>query len=492
MVTSGVMAQLEEEWSRLHSEKIALSGQITRQQVMERLIDQAAFDGKRHRTAYRELQHQAAKKRRLWPLRKTIAAYTDEVFRLLPCWLASPESVSALFPPERFFDLVLFDEASQCFAERGLPALTRAGQFVIAGDSRQLRPSDLYRIRWVDGSEEEPDAEAESLLDLVSMRFRSIQLCGHYRSRSPELMEFSNRHFYGDRLRIIPDAQVLEVGQRAITVERVDGIWENQVNRLEAERVVERVMETLDQRPTEDIGVITFNHPQQELIMELLDHAFTGRQMSWPPTLIVKNIENVQGDERDTIIFSIGYGPSPDGRLRLNFGSLNSEGGGNRLNVAITRARRQIHVVTSISADQIRLRDGMSEGPALLRAWLEYAGQVAAGGHPVPAIRSATMPAPVEAVSLMRIMTAYSGGLPSLSGAETLPFRGPLLLVRTRDGNHRAMLTDDADYLQMEDPAYYHLILPQRLKDLAWASHMLYSRNYWHDRDRVTGFWLNP
>mgnify|MGYP003349153301 FL=1 len=142
------------------------------------MTDDIAYNRLHNMITYRDLDHQVTKKKRLWPLRKTISEFSNGLFRVIPCWLASPESVSALFPLERNFDLVVFDEASQCFPEQGLPAIARGKQVVIAGDSRQLKPSDFYRLRW-DAGEDDPDLDSESLLDLAGRRFPHIRLQGH-------------------------------------------------------------------------------------------------------------------------------------------------------------------------------------------------------------------------------------------------------------------------------------------------------------------------
>src|SRR5690606_4328566 len=150
-------------------------------------------------------------------------------------WMASPESVSAIFPMESMFDLVIFDEASQCFAERGIPAMYRGKQILVAGDAQQLRPSELYQVRWVDEDIDSPDAEVESLLDLAARYLPTVHLQGHYRSKSLELMEFSNRHFYEQRLRLLPDRKIMNMENAPIVYHKVDGVWENQTNEPRSE-----------------------------------------------------------------------------------------------------------------------------------------------------------------------------------------------------------------------------------------------------------------
>ena len=164
MVSSGVVEQLDEELQQLLITKRTLSRDISLLRIRERITDDLVFNRLNNLVTYRDLQQQVTKKRKVWPIRKLIAEFSEEVFRLMPCWLASPESVSAVFPMVKYFDLVIFDEASQCYTERGIPAMARGKQVVIAGDPMQLRPSDFYQVRW---GEQDEMVEMDSLLDFA-------------------------------------------------------------------------------------------------------------------------------------------------------------------------------------------------------------------------------------------------------------------------------------------------------------------------------------
>src|SRR5690606_17256617 len=203
-----------------------------------------------------------------------------ELLRLVPCWLASPEAVSAIFPMKEIFDLVIFDEASQCFAERGIPAMYRGRQVVIAGDAKQLRPFELYQVRWEEEDEDEPDTEVDSLLELAERYLEGVSLQGHYRSRSPELIDFSNRHFYDGNLRQLPDRHLLNRNEPAIRYLKVDGVWESNRNQVEAEAVVNQVFQLLSEHPDLELGVVTFNAEQQYLILDLLEMEAAKRQVT--------------------------------------------------------------------------------------------------------------------------------------------------------------------------------------------------------------------
>src|SRR5690606_17441635 len=281
----------------------------------------------------------------------------------------------ALFPLAPLFDLVVFDESSQCYAERGLPALLRGKQMVVAGDSQQLQPYDLYQVR-MQAEEEGIAMETASLLGLVSKYFKTYTLENHYRSQSQSLIEFSIRHFYDHRLNILPDRETLNAGTPSFEFIKVEGVWERQTNREEAEQVIEQLrLLNSSQRPPE-IGVVTFNYYQMELILDLIAE---DENLSQATTIHVKNIENVQGDEFDIVVFSTGYARNREGRFTANFGLLARSGGENRLNVAITRAKQKVILVTSLSVGDFSEGQLQNPGIKLLRDYLRYVEEIAKG-----------------------------------------------------------------------------------------------------------------
>lgn len=331
---------------------------------------------------YQDMVRIAGQKRK-WSVPKFMGRYGYELSHGIRIWLMTPEAVSETLPLDiGAFDLLVFDEASQMFAERGIPAIYRSKRTVVAGDHKQLRPSALGRGR-LSYDDDEDVIENGSLLDLARSRYISVLLNYHYRSESSPLIAFSDRAFYGGRLLVSPDA---EPSEAAIEVIRTEGVWEERTNTIEAERAVSLLKEVLSSRKgSETVGVIAFNIHQMNLISDLLeaecarDKAF-GRLISEEEArrengedvgLFVKNVESVQGDERDIIIFSVGYAKGSDGKFVRRFGWLNSDGGANRLNVAITRARKKIYILQSFDPEE--LGDADSSGPGLLRRYLEYA-----------------------------------------------------------------------------------------------------------------------
>jgi hypothetical protein len=325
----------------------------------------------------------------------------DPLFDLCPVWMVSPETAAQLFPREPVFDVVLFDEASQCRLEEALPVLTRGRRVVIAGDPKQLPPTRFFESAVSQSEDEEAETDQElfeqqqgEVEDLLAaalgLEIEQCYLDVHYRSRHAELIGFSNEHFYGSRLQPIPGRA--PAPRAPVTLHRVGGTYEKRRNEAEADRVCEIVRELLGREEPPSIGIACFNLPQRELILEKLDELAEqdpdfGRRLAAARTrtgagsfqgLFVKNLENVQGDERDHIIISTTYGPDTKGKFYRRFGPLGMAGGGRRLNVLVTRARDEVHLVTSIPPESYRslapLEAGQTPGGAwLLFAYLKYA-----------------------------------------------------------------------------------------------------------------------
>ena len=345
--------------------------------------------------------YQISKKQKYWPIRKTMEEYKDFIFKLFPCWLLSPDNVSSLLPLEKnLFDLVIFDEASQVFIESTIPAIYRGKNVVVAGDSKQLRPSTTFMKRYLGGDPElqedysvQAALEVESLLDLAVARYSSANLTYHYRSRHQELIDFSNHAFYNTSLQIAPNLSKNKTS-RPIERYRVNGKWIDRKNTAEAKKIVELLKNIFETRKNnESIGIITFNADQQTCIADMIDKECSKdaefrsamlkekirMENGEDTSIFIKNLENVQGDERDIIIFSIGYAENELGRVYTNFGSLSAEGGENRLNVAITRAKTKIIVVTSIEPEALKVETSKNLGPKLLKKYLAYVRAVAKG-----------------------------------------------------------------------------------------------------------------
>ena len=449
-----------------------LSQEMTLLKSRERTYQDLEFNRLKNLVSYRDLKHEVKKKKRIWPLRKIISEYQEEVFKLIPCWMTSPESASAIFPMTQCFDLVIFDEASQCFAERGIPTIYRAKQIVIAGDSKQLKPLDLYQVRWSNKETDHPDLEVDALLDLAQRYLPKYYLQGHYRSRHLELIEFSNIHFYNNKLQMLPDISSINSSKAPITYLQVKGIWDKNTNLIEAEKVVEMTAQLRRNEPEKNIGIITFNSPQKELIQELLESRMGDLSYR---DVFIKNIENIQGDERDIIIFSVAYAPDQTGLLQMKFGSLNDVGGENRLNVAITRAKEKIILVTSIHPDQLNTSKSKNKGPKLLQSYLKFALDV-----------STKKWSPAEEKPLIfnqnwylknQLATCINQLKLDVGVAHNYPFSD--LILKNKEHAIGIINTDDERYFNSKSSKESYIYNTQLLNQRNWPNISFHSREFW-------------
>ncbi|MEV6841981.1 AAA domain-containing protein [Actinoplanes sp. NPDC051411] len=319
-------------------------------------------------------------------VRELIARTRATVLALKPCFLVSPLSVSQYLPSDLRFDVAIIDEASQVTPADAIAAIYRSGALIVAGDDRQLPPTSFFdhALAVEDEPAETDVTDFPSILQLAKAcgSFRGLPLTWHYRSRHESLIGYSNREFYHGRLTTFPSA----TGTEGIEVFAVKGVYRRSNGRdnpVEAQRVAERVAHHFATRPDQSLGVVTFSIAQAEAIERAVDLAGLG-DLHGDDRLrgfFVKSLESVQGDERDVMIFSIGYGFDDAGKISANFGPLNRPNGWRRLNVAITRARSRIEIVTSIRARDIP--DSDNEGVRMLAGYLDYAERGAPVTHPV-------------------------------------------------------------------------------------------------------------
>lgn len=334
------------------------------------------------------LKRECEKRARQKPVRTLLEQIPNLVPILKPCFLMSPLSVAQYLPADSTpFDLIIFDEASQIPVWDAIGVIARGKQLIVVGDPKQMPPTNFFQKGENENDDETFDdtEDLESILDeCLAAGIHSTHLNWHYRSRHESLIAFSNHHYYEDRLYTFPAARNTEkLGIRFEFVK--DGIYDRKATRTnskEAEALVNYIFDRLKHANGQyrSIGVVTFNQAQKDLIEDLIE-----KERSKHPTLesyfsetleeplFVKNLENVQGDERDVILFSIGYAPDINGKFLMNFGPLNRQGGERRLNVAITRAKEQVVVFSSIHADQIELSRTKAVGAAHLKHFLDYA-----------------------------------------------------------------------------------------------------------------------
>lgn len=321
---------------------------------------------------------------RMMPLRRLFDSIPNLLRMLFPCMLMSPISVAQYIDPKfPKFDLVIFDEASQLPTSEAVGAIARGNSVVVVGDPKQLPPTTFFASNRVD--EENLDKEdLESVLDdCLALTMPQEHLLWHYRSRHESLIAYSNMKYYENKLYTFPSPNDLKSEVIYVPVEGVYDRSKTKQNRAEAEKIVEEVVRRLrdPELQKESIGVVTFSSVQQNLIEDLLEEAFTKEpeldtinQSSFEP-LFVKNLENVQGDERDVILFSVGYGPDKDGKVTMNFGPLNRDGGWRRLNVAISRARKRMMIFSTLRPEQIDESRTLADGVIGLKGFLEFAAR---------------------------------------------------------------------------------------------------------------------
>ena len=371
---------------RTFSEKDAEQFEINKAKIRAELSSmRPSLDMIASGSALATLLREGEKKRKQKSIRSLLAETGELVQRIKPCFLMSPLSVSTFLAPDSVhFDVVVFDEASQIFPQDAIGAIYRAKQLIVVGDSKQMPPSNFFNatIETEDNDEETGDVtDFESILDLCSTSMQQLRLRWHYRSRYEQLITFSNNNFYDSDLVTFPSSKADTLGT-GVDYYHVDGVFDRKAhtNRKEAEFIVDLIYQNIEKFPDRSLGVVAFSVAQQDLIDKLL----SKRRQNTPEKeyffkndriepFFIKNLETVQGDERDTIIFSIAYGFDAQGRLLHNFGPLNRMGGERRLNVAVTRAKCNVQLVSSMHYTDIDLKRTSAEGARLLREYLDYA-----------------------------------------------------------------------------------------------------------------------
>lgn len=337
------------------------------------------------------LRRQLERKRGGMSIRALLDNFGELITAIMPCTLMSPDSVARFFPAKPgLFDIVVFDEASQVRVADAVGAMGRSRSVVVVGDSKQMPPTSFAEVGAADDDEDvAPDAvvDEESILtECVQSQVPRQWLSWHYRSQDEALIAFSNQNYYEGRLASFPAPQASGSGH-GVSLVRVDGVFERsgkgktlRTNRVEAERIVADIRQRFALSPAvaPSLGVVTFNAQQRDLIENLLRDAGDDRlvaALDEPDGLFVKNLENVQGDERDTILFSVAFSANDKGVVPLNFGPLSRPGGERRLNVAITRARREVVLYSSFNPAALRAEETAQIGTKHLKAYLEMAAR---------------------------------------------------------------------------------------------------------------------
>ncbi len=433
------------------------------------------------------ISHELTKRRGYLSMRSLLRRSGASVQMLCPCFMMSPLSVAeSLDPAGLKFDLLVIDEASQLRPQEAIGAIARAKQIVIVGDPKQLPPTSFFES----AAGEQTEEDEESILDQAMKQISPPRrLKWHYRSRHQSLIAFSNRQFYDNELVVFPspDYAVGHSGLHAVRVE--GGVYAASMNQVEARRVIEAAVKHATESPEQTLGMVAMNKQQADLMADLWDAAvaadpvaaaFVARHAATLEPVFVKNLENVQGDERDVLLISTVYGPDANGAFFQRFGPINNAGGQRRLNVLFTRSKRQMTIFTSMDPDKIAANDGQS-GPAALKGMLTYAlrGQLEIGA----AIANAATESPFEQAVLQRLRAKGLIATPQVGvagyridiGLADPAKPGRFVLGVECDGAtyHSAKSVRDRDRLRQEV-----------LERLGWKIHRIWSLDWWKTPDQ--------
>ena len=413
--------------------------------------------------------------------------------KIKPCMLMSPLAVSQYLDPTLpEFDLVIFDEASQLPTSEAIGAMARGKNVIVVGDPKQLPPTSFFRSQ--DSEEDFDTQDLESVLDdCLSIRMPQKHLRWHYRSEHESLISFSNNHYYDNKLITFPSIDDLV---SRVRFRKVDGIYDRgrtKHNKKEAIAVVDEIFTRLlnPLKQHESIGVVTFSQVQQTLIEDLIDdrlkldptlERYFSDQVQEP--VFVKNLENVQGDERDVILFTVGYGPDETGHMTLNFGPLNRDGGWRRLNVAVSRAKKEMIIFASMEPDQINLSRTKAEGVHGLRAFMEFAKR---GSEPLLLANRQNQAEPNSRVIMSKIQTVLQeNGYQVERNVGSSDFKIDLAIVdKDRDGQYLAAV-------QLDGHHYANTVIIRdrdKLRDmmlarLGWNVIKVWSQEWWYDEKK--------
>jgi very-short-patch-repair endonuclease len=441
---------------------------------------------------YQVLNHESRKQRRIMPIRKLLARAPGAIQRIKPCFMMSPLSVAQYLDPNKIqFDLVVFDEASQIPPADAIGSIIRAGQVVVVGDSKQLPPTNFFGVHLEDADlpeEEELEMleDLDSILDEAAVSgIPSVRLKWHYRSEHQSLIRFSNEEFYkNEPLYVFPSA-VSEADDLGLKFHFVEtGVYEGGgQNSIEARAVAEAVVAHIKATPDLSLGVGTFGIKQQQRILDELDQLRREDEtLEWffqqvgDKKFFVKNLENIQGDDRDVIFLSVTYGPDADGIIRRNFGPITYAGGWRRLNVLTTRAKRLLRVFSSMRGDQISV-ENVSEGVVLLRQYLVYAET---GRYPAAKIPGGVTDSPFEA-AVMRALERKGHRVVAQVGDAG--YRVDLAVIDPdQPGRYLCGIEcDGATYHQAPTVRDRDRLRQQVLEMRGWEIHRVWSTDWFHD-----------
>ncbi len=472
-----------EDFGRLDRNRLELAAQRVRRAHAERVI-QAMNQFPEQETLIRV---EASRLRKHKPLRKTFQEAEDVLTAVCPCWMASPLSVCQLIANTGVFDYVIFDEASQVLPEEAVPAILRGGHVIVAGDNKQLPPTTFFSAAEDDDEDDSDATTYESLLDMMIPFVKGFHLNWHYRSRDESLITFSNHHIYDDRLVTFPGPGIGSAVSHVVVDQTVGVDGQEVSSGEEVRRVVSLVLEHARSTPDRTLGVITMGVKHALRIQAQLDkelpqypELFDFFDPERKDRFFIKNLERVQGDERDQIILSIGYGKDRAGNLPLRFGPILSAAGRRRLNVAVTRAKQAVTVVSSFTANDIdstRVRPGT--GLEFLKNYLQFASS---GGALMS--RGAFTEEPMNDFELDVLEVLTARGIKLVPQVGCSKFRIDFAACHpTSPGRYvLAIECDGATYHSSYTARDRDRLRQQQLESLGWTFHRIWSTDWYMRR----------
>lgn len=422
-------------------------------------------------------------------LRKVIADSGDILGKLFPCMLMSPLSVAQyLSMKPDLFDIVIFDEASQMETPDAVGTIARGRSLVVVGDPLQLPPTRFFMTQDSSGEDVEENEDSDSILeDCIAIGMPSRYLSRHYRSRHESLIAFSNSHFYDNRLLTFPSHND---AQRKVSLIDPKGTYDygkTRTNKIEAEAVVKHIVELLEKSSeAPSIGIVAFSKAQSNLIEDIFNSkiqrnkALQKKLDEAEEPLFIKNLENVQGDERDIIIFSIGYGPDKNGNVSLNFGPLNKSGGKRRLNVAVSRAREEMIVFSSLLPHHIPVDGVSAKGVSALRKFLAYAIDGVS-----PQIKSINSDRETIIEDIAEKMRDKGLQVATKVGRSAFKIDIAIIDKDNPDNYTLGLILDGRDYNALPTVRDREITVPSVLRSLGWRLYRLWTIDWFENPESV-------
>lgn len=424
-------------------------------------------------------------------LRNFFTSIPDLLHRMCPCMLMSPISVAQYIAADGAkFDLVIFDEASQMPTCEAVGTIARGKNIIVVGDPKQLPPTSFFNSNTYDEDNSHLE-DLESILDdCLALSLPSKYLKWHYRSKHESLISFSNVKYYDGKLHTFPSPDDI---QTKIGYQHVEGVYDRgktRQNKAEAEAIIKEIKERLEDPVLckMSIGVVTFNSNQQSLLEDMLNDLFITRPdleriaLECEEPIFIKNLENVQGDERDVILFSIGYGQDIHGKVTLNFGPLNRDGGWRRLNVAVSRARYEMKVFSTLKAEQIDLRRTAAEGVVGLKEFLEYVESGKNSGNSLLQ-QAVSKDGFIESVA----RAIREKGYDVRTNIGNSGYRIDIGVVNPKDNSSYilAILCDGYNYTSSRSARDREIVQIGVLRKLGWKIYRVWSMDWWTNKAEV-------